>query len=312
MYPLKLSSVQKSALWGGTRLSEEYGKGTPGDAIAEAWVLSCREDGCNRIENGRFADMTLDKLPGLPRPFPLLIKLIDARDKLSVQVHPNDFYAREAGLPAGKTEMWYIVDALPGAEIIYGVMPGVSKDTLKEAAENGTLEPYLRRRPVKKGDVCFIPAGLVHAIGSGILIAEVQQNSNTTYRLYDYDRRDAQGHKRQLHVEEAIRVLDSSLPHSEAVPEVLEQTGSSEHVRLCHCPYFTVDRLRLDGKLYPWHFSEMTFCLCLEGTGEFLCNGIAYPFQKGDGYLFPEPMSDITVSGSGCELLTATPQDSAL
>ena len=303
MYPLKLTSVLKDILWGGTRLSEEYGKGTPGQKIAEAWVLSLRKDGENRIENGSLSGKTLSETGLFPEPFPLLIKLIDAHDRLSVQVHPNDAYARAAGLPAGKTEMWYVLDAKEGAELVYGI-ENVAKETLRKAAEEGKLEPYLKRKKVRKGDVFFIPAGLVHAIGDGILIAEVQQNSNTTYRLYDYDRRDKDGKARPLHIEEALRVLDSTLPHGENRPEILEKTEKVTRERLCRCEYFETERLALSDTEYSFDGEKMRFFLCLDGEGAFCHEGNRYSFRKGDAYLVPSKTGSFTIkTEKTCTLL---------
>ena len=304
MYPLRLQSVLKDILWGGTRLSEEYGKGTRGQKIAEAWVLTLRQDGENRIENGPLAGKTLSETGLFPEPFPLLIKLIDAHDRLSVQVHPNDEAAHAAGLPAGKTEMWYVLDAKEGAELVYGI-ENIDKETLGKAAESGQLEPYLKRKKVHKGDVFFIPAGLVHAIGDGILIAEVQQNSNTTYRLYDYDRRDKNGKTRPLHIKEALAVLDSTLPHGKNTPEMLEKTEKMSRERLCRCKYFETERLTLSDTAYSFDGENMRFLLCLEGEGAFRHNGIEYPFRKGDAYLVPAKTGRFSVeTAKSCTLLT--------
>lgn len=304
MYPLRLQSVLKDILWGGTRLSEEYGKGTRGQKIAEAWVLALRQDGENRIENGPLAGKTLSETGLFPEPFPLLIKLIDAHDRLSVQVHPNDEAAHAAGLPAGKTEMWYVLDAKEGAELVYGI-ENIDKETLGKAAESGQLEPYLKRKKVHKGDVFFIPAGLVHAIGDGILIAEVQQNSNTTYRLYDYDRRDKDGKTRPLHIKEALAVLDSTLPHGKNTPEMLEKTEKMSRERLCRCKYFETERLTLSDTAYSFDGENMRFLLCLEGEGAFRHNGIGYPFRKGDAYLVPAKTGRFSVeTAKSCTLLT--------
>ena len=294
MYPLKLTSVLKDIIWGGTRLSAEYGKGVPGQKIAEAWVLSLREDGENEIENGALAGKTLSETGLFPEPFPLLIKLIDAHDRLSVQVHPDDKAAKADGLPAGKTEMWYVLDASPDAELVYGI-ENVDKETLKTAAESGKLEPYLKRRRVHKGDVFFIPAGMVHAIGSGILVAEVQQNSNTTYRLYDYDRRDKDGKARPLHIEKALEVLDASLPHEENRTELLEKSEKVTRERLCRCEYFEVERLSLVDTEYSFDGQKMRFFLCLDGSGFFRHNQTEYAFRKGDAYLMPDNMGKYSV-----------------
>ena len=307
MYPLKLSSVLKDIIWGGTLLSEQYGKGENGQKIAEAWVLSCRNDGENIIENGKYQSKPLSELYPDKDAFPLLIKLIDACDKLSVQVHPDDEFAKKEGLPAGKTEMWYIVDAKKGAKLVYGMRKDIplSDEQIKEAAQNGTLENYLNYCEVKKGDVFFIPAGLVHAIGEGILIAEVQQNSNTTYRMYDYDRRDKNGNARELHIDKAIEVIDKTLPHGDNERKLVDKTDSATLSNLCECDFFKVLSLKVKDGAYTLSPDKMFFALCLEGDGEFVHNGISYSFTKGESYLFPEGLGEFEVKANDCELFMA-------
>ena len=307
MYPLKLKSVLKDIIWGGTALSEKYGKGTAGQKIAEAWVLSCRADGENIIENGDLAGKPLSIIYKDKNAFPLLIKLIDAHDKLSVQVHPNDEYAKKEGLPAGKTEMWYILDAKPGAKLVYGLKKDIdlSNDNLKLEEKNGTLEQYLNFREVKKGDVLFIPSGLVHAIGDGILIAEVQQNSNTTYRIYDYGRKDANGKCRELHIDKAAEVIDRSLPVSDTSVCITEKSDAVLRETLCSCDCFTVEKLNLNRYEYEISSDKMLFALCTEGCGEFSHEGSRYKFVKGDGYLFPAGIGKFSIISDECELLFA-------
>ena len=304
MYPLKLQSVLKDIIWGGTLLSEKFGKGVAGQKIAEGWVLANRPDGKCIVENGEFAGRSIDEvLPDTESHFPLLIKLIDACDKLSVQVHPDDSYAHSHGLDAGKTEMWYILDAAPGAKLVYGMNKDVdfSGDDIRNAAGDGSLDKYLNYVPVKKGDVFFIPAGLVHAIGGGILIAEVQQNSNTTYRLYDYDRKDKDGNRRELHIEQALDVIDKTLPHSDNIPKTICENDSVSHKRLCECEFFSVESLALDGS-YDITPESMMHILCTEGEGSFYVDGASYSLSKGDSYLISEK-STISFSSNGCEML---------
>ena len=213
---LKLGAITKKIIWGGERLAREYGKGTPGEKIAESWELTSRTDGVNTIIGGKYDGMLFgDWLEANKAAvskdwdgerFPLLIKLIDAEADLSIQVHPDDEYAKEKEGEYGKTEMWYIVDAEPGAQLVYGLR-NYDKDSFKQAVAEGTLEQYLNYVDVHKGDVFFIPSGCVHAIGAGILIAEIQQSSNVTYRVYDYNRRGADGKLRPLHVEKALDVI---------------------------------------------------------------------------------------------------------
>ncbi len=308
MYPLKLKSVLKEIIWGGTLLSEQFDKGEKGQKIAEAWVLANRPDGICIVENGEYAGKSLNEvLPESSEPFPLLIKLIDACDRLSVQVHPDDKYAKMCGLDAGKTEMWYILEATPDAKLVYGMNKDTdfTDDDIRSAAADGTLDKYLNYVPVKKGDVFFIPAGLVHAIGKGILIAEVQQNSNTTYRLYDYDRRDKDGKGRELHIEEALRVIDKTLPHGDNIPTVLFDRDGKVLKQLCTCEFFSVESLSLNKAEHTLKADKMIHLLCTDGKGSLVCDNVTYDFSKGESYLLTEGLSDIIISAENCELIVS-------
>ncbi len=314
-YPLKLDSVLKKTLWGGKRLSTEYSKGQDGESYAEAWTLTVHPDGVNTILNGKYKGMSLDKYIELAGKenvckggfdkFPILVKFIDACDTLSVQVHPDDNYALEKELDAGKTEMWYILDALPGAKLICGLNKDIqfnAKD-FKRAAECGDLEKYLNYTEVKKGDVVFIPAGLVHAIGAGILIAEIQQNSNTTYRIYDYNRVGADGKKRELHVERAIEAIKPELSG-----EVINLSETGEVLqKLVECDYFTTSRLALSGcQEYTFKKGEMIHLICIEGKAEIIYDGECYELSKGDAYIIPCVISSFSVRTScGVEIICA-------
>lgn len=200
--PILLSPVCKDIIWGGNRLSLEFGKGEKiGQRIAETWELTVRTDELNRVESGEMCGKTLDCLEKTEN-FPVLIKFIDAKENLSVQVHPGDEYSRKYEGDLGKTEMWYVVDALPGAQLVYGLRSGITKEDFAKAVEENRIGECLNYVDVHKGDVFFIPAGCVHAIGGGILVAEIQQSSNVTYRVYDYDR------GRELHIKKALDVIE--------------------------------------------------------------------------------------------------------
>ena len=200
--PILLSPVCKDIIWGGDRLAREFGKGDgKTERIAETWELTVREDAVNVIDSGSMKGEKLSELYGTEN-FPVLIKFIDAKQDLSVQVHPNDKYASENEGDLGKTEMWYVIDATQGAQLVYGLREGVSKEDFKKAVDENKIGECLNYVDVHKGDVFFIPAGCVHAIGGGILIAEIQQSSNVTYRVYDYDR------GRELHIKKALDVID--------------------------------------------------------------------------------------------------------
>ena len=263
MYPLLLNAPIKDYIWGGTRLIDEFQFETAGEKAAEAWVLSCHKDGDSMVCNGRFEGEPLSTVlemwgqDALGKNaekfayFPLLIKLIDARDRLSVQVHPNDDYALENEGEYGKTEMWYVVDADADATLIYGFQHEITKAEFEQRIKDNSLEEVCNFVPVKKGDVFFISAGTLHAIGKGILIAEVQQNSNTTYRVSDYGRLGADGKPRPLHVEKALAVTKTT-PPAEKYGDVGEKTV---------CPFGTVRKLA-DCEMFVTHL------LSLDGTAK--------------------------------------------
>jgi len=221
-YPMKMRPFFKDYLWGGTRLKDEYNKKTDLTIVAESWEVSCHPDGPCVVDNGEFKGQTLDFVlnqhPGWMgslcsgfTEFPLLIKLIDSRELLSLQVHPDDEYARAVDNQAGKNEMWYVAAAKPGAELILGFNEPLNKNEVRAAIAKNELMQAVRRIPVSAGDCYRVPAGLLHAVCDGIIIVEVQQNSNLTYRVYDYDRKDINGNKRELHVDKAVDVLDTTL-----------------------------------------------------------------------------------------------------
>jgi len=222
LYPLKFDPIYKQIIWGGTNISKYFHRGIILDSVAESWELCCREDGISIVSSGILKGMSLqdaiykykDKLLGkktylnFGSKFPLLIKIIDANESLSVQVHPNDAYARINDDSCGKNELWYILDAKKKAEIIFGVKKDETKAEFSVAVSENKIEQTLNRVAASKGDVFYVPAGKVHAILSGILIAEIQQNSNTTYRIYDWGRVDVGGKSRALNTAQALDVID--------------------------------------------------------------------------------------------------------
>jgi mannose-6-phosphate isomerase len=294
-YPLKLSPVFKEIIWGGDKLKKEFNKKSDLEKLAESWELTCRYDGMNTIENGEYAGMTLEEYLGKEAEgFPLLIKLIDACDKLSIQVHPDDDYAQKNEGEYGKTEMWYIVDAKPGAQLVYG-LKNYNKETFAAAAENGTLEQYLNFVDVHKGDVFFIPSGCVHAIGAGILIAEIQQSSNVTYRVYDYNRIGKDGKLRPLHVKKALDVIKDYTP--DQIDEIRFSAGKTENA-LANCQYFKVEH-RI-GSTTLQVGKSFLHVLCLEGTGTIG----GYPINKGDSYFLPAESGTVEITGN-VEIITS-------
>ena len=309
LFPVKLTPAFKDYLWGGERLKTEFYKQTDLTPLAESWELSAHKDGQSVVAEGACAGMTLTAyLDAMGKDalgtacekydyFPLLIKLIDAKGDLSVQVHPSDAYALEHEGEYGKTEMWYILDCEEGAALYYGFREDTTREEYESAIREGRLTDILNCVPVKRGDVFFIPAGTVHAIGAGILICEIQQNSNTTYRVYDYNRRDKDGNLRPLHVEKALAVSD--LKKSPALPAIPE----GEDVLLSECGYFEVRRLRFGGSgtvtATPESFTALTVT---EGEGILSDGETALSFRKGDTLFIPAQQASFTVTGS-CEMI---------
>ena len=309
LFPVKLTPAFKDYLWGGERLKTEFNKNTDMTPLAESWELSAHKDGQSIVTTGDFKGLTLtDYIAALGKDalgtacekydyFPLLIKLIDAKGDLSVQVHPSDEYALTHEGEYGKTEMWYILDCEEGAALYYGFKEDTTREAYASAIKEGRLTDILNRVPVKRGDVFFIPAGTVHAIGAGILICEIQQNSNTTYRVYDYNRRDKDGNLRPLHVEKALAVSD--LKKSPALPAIPD----GEDVLLAACGYFEVRRLRFGGSgtvtATPESFTALTVT---EGEGILSDGETALSFRKGDTLFIPAQKAAFTVTGA-CEMI---------
>ncbi|MCX7819291.1 MAG: class I mannose-6-phosphate isomerase [Kiritimatiellae bacterium] len=254
--PLRFQPVYQSYIWGGDRIAHKYGRDLPPGIYAESWEVSDRSEGMSVVAAGPLAGRTLRELMeadpiamiGREAPgarFPLLVKLIDARERLSVQVHPDDATAaRWGGEP--KTEAWYVLEAAPGAVLYAGLRPGTDRAALEEAVRTGRIEDLLNVVPVRAGDALFIPAGRVHALGAGILLLEVQQNSNTTYRLYDWGRVGHDGRPRETHVAQAIRAIrwhDTAGPLCAGVP--IGGPPGWQGVRLVACPYFRMERWRI-------------------------------------------------------------------
>ncbi len=315
IYPLKLHYLTKTALWGGVKLKEEYGKRSEYDKVSESWELSVREGDTCLIENGTAAGMLLsdyfadygNALVGKGYDgtrFPLLIKFIDARDCLSVQVHPDDAYALANEKDPGKTEMWYIVEAEEGAELIYGLKEGVTREDFIAAVDKGDYNAVMGRVPVKKGETYFIPSGMLHAIGAGLLIAEIQQNSDLTYRVYDFDRRGADGKLRPLHVEKAKAV---TRPFSQTEIEAVRYSRGLpvEGDVLADCPYFRVSRWE-DTKDFCVTENSFLHLLCVEGEGCLVCEKEKYPIEKGDSYFLPAGLGEVSVTGH-VTLLASSP-----
>lgn len=297
--PIKLTPVIKDYLWGGRRLITDFGKKTTLEKAAESWELSTHPDGESTVSDGEFSGMKLSEYIAANgrecigtrasefEMFPILIKLIDAKDNLSIQVHPEDDYALKTEGEYGKTEMWYIVDCDEDSYLYYGLNREVTKEEFELRIKNNTLLDILNKVPVHKGDVFFIPAGTIHAICSGILICEVQQNSNTTYRVYDYDRRGADGKPRELHASKAIDVSNLyPAPAQKKYPDGI----------LASCKYFTVKKLAESCNI---ELTEESFrsLVITNGSGTLELNGESLNFTKGDSIFIPAQNGTAALSG---------------
>ena len=328
--PLFLEPVGKDYLWGGQRLKTEYGKQLPQTPLAESWECSVHPDGLSTVRGGAYDGQTLQEVlrrhpeyvgthPAREEllsgdALPILVKFIDARENLSVQVHPDDAYARkyEDG-QRGKSEMWYVADAQEGARLVYGFNRELSYEELEESLRAGTVERYLQKVPVRRGDVFFVEAGTVHAIGAGILLVEVQESSNLTYRLYDYNRVDKDGKPRPLHIDKALQVaVRQGSPRPRQPMRVLRYRPGSASELLCRCGYFQVERYLLNTEttraLARVQVRENSFRLfvCLGGCGSICTEGgNIRNFFKGDTFFVPAGTQELKFHGKA-QFLTVT------
>lgn len=311
LQPMLLNAPLKDYLWGGTRLKEEYGKETDLDKVAESWELSCHEAGQSIIASGSNKGKTLSQWLGEQGKdvlgkkaaafdyFPLLIKLIDAKGDLSVQVHPDNEYALRVEGEYGKTEMWYIVDCEPGASLLYGFKEKISKEEFQRRIADNTLLEVCNKVPVHKGDVFFIDAGTLHAIGSGILICEIQQNSNTTYRIYDYGRVGADGKPRELHVDKALEVTKLEPPTRGTKPLADVDIFPDMDVKLlADCAYFKVCHANLHGNSFL-HAGEDSFqsLTVLDGAMKLSWGNESLTLAKGNTVFVPAGLGSYQLSG---------------
>lgn len=307
MYILKLNPVFKDYLWGGTKLRDEYGFESNLDKLAEGWMLSCHKDGENKILNGEYEGKTLTEIvkdnPNVLGEngkkfeyFPILIKLIDAKNDLSVQVHPDNEYAMRVEHEYGKTECWYILDCDDDAELIYGFNREISSEEFKKRIADNTFLETVNKVKVKKGDLFFIEAGTLHAIGKGILLAEIQQNSNTTYRVYDYGRLGADGKPRELHIEKAIDVTNCTPPTRSTDPEgKLEEFEDYSTQLLTKCDLFNVKKVTVKNK-FDGIADSKSFVSLLVTDGSGTVDGTE--IKKGDSLFVPANYGTFTISGN--------------
>lgn len=303
MYPLTFEPVYKETIWGGQALANLFGRKLPSPRTGESWEVCAHPQGMSRIRNGLWRGKTLQEVitaqPAMilgegrktAGQFPLLIKYIDAGDDLSIQVHPADEYAwRMEGQP-GKTEAWYVLQAGPGAEIIYGLNEAVSRDGFSQAVREGTVEAAVRRVAVQTGDMILVPAGTVHSLLKGVVVCEIQQNSDVTYRIHDFNRTGPDGQPRRLQIEKGLAV-----------------TAFGQQPSLCFkqdritCPYFSVRKQRITGLTEDFPAGQFLVYCILQGQGRIVGNGVEVPVQAGDTVLIPACLTAVTLSGQ-CQLL---------
>lgn len=321
--PFLLKPAAKDYLWGGSRLNDDFAKGIDMTPLAETWECSTHPDGPSVISSGEFEGMELAELlkrfpeflgtHPLSNPYlqkgelPILIKFIDAKKDLSVQVHPDDDYARKVEHELfGKTEMWYVLDAAKDAKLVYGFYHDMDKEKLRCSLEQGTVEKYLQKVKVHKDDVFFIESGTVHAIGAGALIAEIQENSNLTYRMFDYNRRDKNGNLRELHVDKALDVVNLKKSSEPRQPlRLLKYQRGWATELLCRCQYFQVERMLLNTEacreMADFQTNESSFqvLLCTSGCGLLMYGGTgALQFFKGDCIFVPAGSVPIKIHGN--------------
>jgi len=301
LYPFKLKPVLKDIIWGGTRLASKYGK-SDGQIrkIAESWELAVHKNGMSLIENGEYAGCALGDLfkcdksivsPGYKSDvFPLLVKFIDAGQDLSVQVHPGDEYAAKHENESGKTEMWYIIDALPESRIVYGLNGRYTREELRALIAENRFEECLNYIKVKPGEAYFIPAGLVHAIGEGILILEIQQNSDSTYRFYDYNRLGTDNKPRELHIEKALDVC---------IKSPVKAPGNSGCGILAACEYFQAEIYQNVNYInFELETVFMNCVTCIKGEGKIICEGKMYDIKSGESYFLAAGTGKCQIEGN--------------
>ncbi len=307
--PLLFAPVYKDYIWGGSRIPAVYGRRGAPAVCAESWEISAHTDGPSVVLSGPCAGERLSDLSARfgaaltgtrapdPHRFPLLFKLIDARDRLSVQVHPNNANAaRTGGEP--KTEMWYVLDRAPGASLYAGLKEGVTPEALRAALAAGAAEECLVRLPVERGQALFIPGGLVHAIGAGCLVYEVQQNSNTTYRLYDWNRTGADGKPRALHIEESFKTIDWSLcPPRMRAPVSRGACGRNLWSDVVSCEFFNLRRLDFEEALtVPVDGASFHALFVEKGRASVSAGGETVDLPAGASALIPAAATGYTLT----------------
>ncbi len=312
LYPLKFDPIYKQIIWGGTNISRYFHRDILLDKVAESWELCCCDDGASIVSSGALKGMSLQnliikyrgKLLGnqiyqkFGTRFPLLIKIIDANENLSVQVHPDDAYAKANGEKNGKNELWYILDAKENSQLVYGVIKNESKNDFMKAISEDKIEQTLNRVDVSPGDFFYVPAGKVHAILSGILIAEIQQNSNTTYRIYDWGRVDKDGKGRPLDMSKALDVIDFK---SQNQPVSCAQIANNQNYRIdtiFKSENFNLDKISVHRQYKSQMIGSFIIFMCIKGSGVILYDGGTCDLIFGETVFFPACLGEFVVEGT--------------
>ncbi len=309
LYPLQFQPIFKERIWGGSKLRTVLNKPITSDTIGESWEISSVENDLSIVANGFLRGKTIEEvIDSYPeqllgtkvfakygKKFPLLFKFLDAKEDLSIQVHPNDALALQRHNSFGKTEMWYVVQADKKAKLVVGFKNKSTKEEYLQRLSDNSLLEILDLKEVKKGDALLLNTGTVHAIGAGSLIAEIQQTSDITYRIYDFDRVDAQGNKRELHTDLALDAINFDLVHSNK--EYTKEMNTSNP--MVDCEYFTTNYLPLQGELnVSRDGSSFTVYMCVEGSFSIEMEGQSYQYIIGDTVLIPANMSKYQLNGS--------------
>ncbi|GEN88328.1 mannose-6-phosphate isomerase, class I [Oceanobacillus sojae] len=314
--PIFLEPVLQERIWGGNKLSTEFGYQTPYEHTGEAWVISAHPNGPSKIKNGPLEGNTLqdawekhgklfNRAGAASESYPLLVKILDANENLSVQVHPDDSYAQEKeDVPYGKTECWYVLDAEEGAELILGHHAKNRKE-LQKAMENGEWDSLLKRVPVTAGDFVYVPSGTIHAIGAGIVILETQQSSDITYRVYDYNRTDVNGNPRDLHLKQAAEV--TNIPHEAPKEEIVQETIEDLTIRkLVEEAYFTVYHWDLRGNAILERKGDFLQVSVIKGKAEIVIDNKTFPLEKGVHFIIPNTIKDFSLQGNAEMIVSHT------
>ncbi len=313
IYPLQFHPILKDRIWGGTKLKSYLNKPITSEITGESWEISTVENDVSIISNGFFEGKTLNELiDNFPeeilgtkvykrfgKQFPLLFKYLDARDDLSIQVHPNDELAKKRHNSFGKTEMWYVMQADDDAKLIVGFKEKSSPEQYLKNIKNNTIVDILDVKKVKQGDVFFLETGVIHAIGAGIVIAEIQQTSDITYRIYDFDRKDASGNTRELHVDLALEAINYDVVKAQKEYSKIENVSNE----MVNCQYFTTKFIPLDGEMKIEKNTEsFTVYMCVEGSFEMILKKDIYQYKTGDTIFLPAEITEFELKGKAAVL----------